>query len=138
MLEADGRHLLTDVYTSVAVLVGVAVVYFTGWYRFDGMVACFAGLNIIYWGSKLVRQAFGGLMHASDPQLLDEICAVLARHKKDMWIDVHRLRAWRSGRRVHIDFHLVLPRDIALEDAHREVKELETVLGDNFSGWAEY
>jgi cation diffusion facilitator family transporter len=137
VLEADGRHLLTDVYTSGAVLIGVAVVYFTGWYRFDGMVACFAGLNIVYWGSKLVRQAFGGLMHASDPQLLDEICDVLAMHKKDMWIDVHRLRAWRSGRRVHIDFHLVLPREIPLEGAHREVKELEAVLAENFSGWAD-
>jgi cation diffusion facilitator family transporter len=137
VLEADGRHLLTDVYTSAAVLGGVAIVYFTGWYRFDGAVACFAGLNIVYWGSKLVRQAFGGLMHASDPQLLDEICDVLASHKKDMWIDVHRLRAWRSGRRVHIDFHLVLPRDIPLEAAHLEVKELETVLGKSFGGWAD-
>jgi cation diffusion facilitator family transporter len=137
VLEADGIHLLTDVLTSGAVLIGVAVVYFTGWYRFDGIVACFAGLNIIYWGSKLVRQAFGGLMHASDPHLLDEICDVLVRHKKDMWIDVHRLRAWKSGKRVHVDFHLVLPRDISLESAHREVKELEAILSENFGGWAD-
>jgi len=137
VLEADGKHLLTDVYTSGAVLIGVVIVYFTGWFRFDGIVACFAGMNIIFWGWKLVRQAFGGLMHQSDPELLDQICDVLAGHKKDMWIDVHRLRAWRSGKGIHVDFHLVLPREMPLEIAHREVKELEAVLAENFGGTAD-
>ena len=137
VLEADGKHLLTDVCTSGAVLIGVAVVYFTGWFRFDGMVACFAGANIIFWGLKLLRQAFGGLMQASDPELLDEICDILSRHKKDIWIDVHRLRAWRSGRWVHVDFHLVLPRDVPFEVAHREVKELELVFAETFGGNSE-
>jgi cation diffusion facilitator family transporter len=137
VLEADGKHLLTDVYTSGAVLIGVAVVYFTGWFRFDGMVACFAGANIIFWGVKLLRQAIRGLMHASDPELLDEICEILSRHKKDLWIDVHRLRAWRAGKQVHVDFHLVLPREVPLEVAHREVKQLEIVFAENFGGNAE-
>jgi len=137
VLEADGKHLLTDVYTSGAVLIGVAVVFFTGWFRFDGMVACFAGANIIFWGLKLLRQAFGGLMQASDPELLDEICEILSRHKKDLWIDVHRLRAWKSGRCVHVDFHLVLPRAVPFEVAHWEVKELELVFAENFGGNSE-
>lgn len=134
VLEADGKHLLTDVYTSAAVLVGVAVVYVTGWYRFDGIIACIAGANIVYWGVGLVRQAFSGLVDASDPQLLDEICDLLAQYRKDIWIDVHRLRAWRSGRRVHVDFHLVLPREIPLAEGHREVKELEKAFEDRFGG----
>ncbi|MBI5570313.1 MAG: cation transporter [Desulfomonile tiedjei] len=132
VLEADGRHLLTDVFTSAAVLIGVAVVYFTGWFRVDGLVACLAGINVVFWGLQLVREAFGGLMHAADPALLDEICDVLAQHRKEIWIDVHRLRAWRSGRRLHVDFHLVMPREIPLEDAHREVKELERVFAEHF------
>ncbi len=134
VLEADGKHLLTDVFTSGAVLAGLAVVYFTGWFRFDGMIACIAGANIVFWGTGLVRQGVGGLMHASDPELLDEICDLLARHRKDLWIDVHRLRAWRSGRLVHVDFHLILPRDIPLEQGHQQVKELEGVFGRHFGG----
>jgi cation diffusion facilitator family transporter len=126
--------LLTDVFTSGAVLLGLGIVYFTGWFRFDGIIACVAGANIVFWGAGLVRQAFGGLMHASDPELLDEICDLLARHKKDVWIDVHRLRAWRSGRLVHVDFHLILPRDLPLEQGHREVKELEKVFDRHFGG----
>ncbi len=137
VLEADGKHLLTDVYTSAAVLVGVAVVYFSGWYRFDGIVACLAGINIVFWGVVLLRQAFSGLMHASDPALLDEICDLLATHKKDIWIDVHRLRAWRSGKRVHVDFHLVLPRQLPLSEGHREVKKLEGAFAAHFGGMSD-
>ncbi len=137
VLEADGKHLLTDVFTSGAVLLGLAVVYFSSWYRFDGMIACIAGINIVFWGWGLVKQAVGGLMHASDPELLDEICDLLAGHKKDLWIDVHRLRAWRSGRLVHVDFHLILPRDLPLEQGHREVKELEEVFNRHFGGMSD-
>jgi cation diffusion facilitator family transporter len=134
VLEADGKHLLTDVFTSGAVFVGVGLVYFTGWYRLDGIVACLAGANIVFWGVRLLRDAAGGLMHRSDPQLLDELCDLLAAHKKSIWIDVHRLRAWRSGRQVHVDFHLVLPRELPLVDGHREVKDLEKVFSEKFGG----
>ena len=137
VLQADGRHLLTDVYTSAAVVIGVALVHFTGWFRIDGLVACLAGINIVFWGQQLVRRAFGGLMHAADLELLDEICGVLSHHRKEIWIDVHRLRAWRSGRGVHVDFHLVMPREIPLDGAHREVKELERVFTDHFGATSE-
>jgi cation diffusion facilitator family transporter len=137
VLEADGKHLLTDVFTSGAVLVGLVLVYFTGWFRLDGIIACVAGGNIVFWGVKLVRQAYGGLMHTSDPQLLDEICDLLLRNRKDLWVDAHRLRAWKSGNRVHVDFHLVLQRELPLEAAHREVKELEKVFSDHFGGMSE-
>ncbi|AFM25333.1 cation diffusion facilitator family transporter [Desulfomonile tiedjei] len=125
VLEADGKHLMSDVFTSSAVFVGLGAVHYTGWFRLDGIIACVAGANIIFWGTTLVRRAFGGLMHKADPELLDEVCAILAEHKKNKWIDVHRLRAWRSGQRVHIDFHLILPRDLPLEEAHSEVKLIE-------------
>ncbi len=137
VLEADGKHLLTDAFTSGAVLIGLVLVYFTGWFRFDGIIACVAGGNIVFWGTKLVRQAYGGLMHAADPELLDEICDLLLRQRKDLWVDVHRLRAWKSGSRVHVDFHLVLQRELPLETAHQEVKELEKVFLEHFGGLSE-
>jgi cation diffusion facilitator family transporter len=137
VLEADGKHLLTDVFTSGAVLIGLVLVYFTGCFRLDGIIACIAGANIVFWGIKLVQQAYRGLMHTSDPQLLDEICDLLLLHRKDLWVDAHRLRAWKSGSRVHVDFHLVLQRELPLEDAHREVKELEKVFSDHFGELSE-
>ena len=135
-LIADGKHVLTDVYTSSAVLLGLFLVHYTGWYWLDGAVACAVGLHILVSGGKLVRQSFGALMHASDRELLKEIAALLSKHRKDMWIDIHQLRAWRAGSMVHIDFHLILPRDLTLEEAHREGKEAEQIIKAHFGGTA--
>jgi len=136
-LVADGQHLLTDVYTSLGVILGLALVWVTGYYWVDGAVALLMALNILVIGIKLVQQAFRGLMDTSDPELLEEIARVLARHRKGTWIDIHRLRARRAGSRVLLDFHLILPRDFTLEKAHQEVKELEAIFHHHFGGQAD-
>jgi cation diffusion facilitator family transporter len=136
-LVADGQHVLTDVYTSVGVLAGLALVWYSGWYWLDGAVACLVAANILFIGGKLVRQSFQGLMDTSEPELLEEIAQVLAQHRKDTWIDIHRLRARRAGSRVLLDFHLILPRDFTLEEVHREVKDLERIFNAHFGGQAD-
>jgi cation diffusion facilitator family transporter len=133
-LIADGKHVLTDVYTSVGVLAGLFLVRWTGWLWLDGGIACLVGVNILVTGTRLVRQSFSGLMDASDPALLDTISRLLETHRNPLWIDVHQLRAWRSGSFVHIDLHLVLPRDYQLEEAHAEAKALEQLLIRHFDG----
>jgi cation diffusion facilitator family transporter len=135
-LIADGKHVLTDVYTSGAVLLGLVLVHYTRWYWLDGAVACAVGLHILISGGKLVRQSFAALMHASDPELLKEIAVLLSEYRKGTWIDIHQLRAWRSGNLLHIDFHLILPRDFALEESHREGKEVEEIIKEHFGGAA--
>jgi cation diffusion facilitator family transporter len=132
VLVADGKHILTDVYTTLGVLLGLGLVLLTGWFWVDGAVAFLVGLNIIITGAKLVRQAFAGLMDASDPQLLEEISTILQKHRKSIWIDVHQLRARRSGDIIHLDFHLILPKDLPLEAGHREVKDLEKIFQAHF------
>jgi cation diffusion facilitator family transporter len=136
-LVADGQHLLTDVYTSLGVLGGLGLVWFTGWYWLDSAVACLVAVSILVTGTKLIRQAFLRLMDTSEPDLLEEIARILAQHRKDAWIDIHRLRARRAGRQVLLDFHLILPRDLTLAAAHREVKELEGILNTHFGGQAD-
>lgn len=133
-LIADGKHVITDVYTSSGVVAGLLLVKWTGWLWLDGAFACLVGLNILLTGTRLVRQSFSALMDASDPLLLDEISRLLEIHRKDVWIDIHQLRAWRSGNFVHIDLHLVLPRDYMLDDAHAQAKALERLLIDYFEG----
>ena len=137
ILIADGKHVLTDVYTTGGVLVGLLAVKFTGANWLDGAVAILMGLNILVTGVRLMRQACAGLMDTSDPGLLEEISRVIARHRKDIWIDLHQLRARRAGSRVLIDFHLILPRDLLLEESHREIKELERILSGHFAGQAD-
>lgn len=136
-LEADGKHVLTDVYSSVAAAGALVLVYLTGWQRIDGAVACLIGISILVTGSKLVIQSFKRLMDASDPELLDNIATVLISNRRADWVDIHQLRAWRAGAIVHIDLHLVLPVDLSLAKAHREAKLLETMLVETFGGNAD-
>lgn len=133
-LTADGKHVLTDVYTSGGVLVGLVLVYFSGWYWLDGLVACLVGINILWTGGKLIVHSSARLLDTSDTELLDRIARVAATERRPDWIDIHQLRAWRSGSLIHIDLHLALPADLTLEKAHREAKILETKLIEEFSG----
>ena len=133
-ISADGKHILTDVYTTAGVLVGLFLVRQTGWYFLDGAVACVVAANILFIGARLVFESSSRLMDASDPELLDQISAIIAQNRKPLWIDVHRLRAWRSGQQIYIDFHIILPRELSLEDAHREVMEIEQLLKTQLPG----
>jgi cation diffusion facilitator family transporter len=133
-LTADGKHILTDVYTSAGVVIGLMLVYLTGWTRLDGIVACLVGLNILITGGRLVHQSYARLMDASDPDLLDRIARLLEANRQPGWINIHQLRAWRAGRMVHIDLHLVLPQDAILLNAHHEAKTLENLLINEFDG----
>lgn len=136
-LVADGTHIMTDAVSSFGVALGLVLVKLTGWYWVDGLVAALVGLQILYSGRSLLKTSFAGLMDASDPVLLKEISELLSRNRKNIWIDIHRLRAWRSGRHIFVDFHLILPRYLPLVAAHREVAELEELFRVHYKGVAE-
>jgi len=127
-LEADGRHILTDVYTSVGVVGGLALVRLTDWYWMDGLAACLVGVHILFVGAHLIRSSYKGLMDAADPEVLKQITEVVLAHRRPTWIDIHKLRAWNAGSRIHVDLHLILPREMPLEEAHREADDLEQAI----------
>ncbi len=131
-LIADGKHVLTDVYTSGGMLIGLFLVQITKLYWLDGLIAMLLGVNILVTGFLLVRQSVSGLMNTRDPLLLKEIADLLEKQRQEQQIDVHNLRAWRSGSEVHIDFHLILPGDFTLEQAHRESDRLESIINEHF------
>jgi cation diffusion facilitator family transporter len=127
-LEADGRHLLTDVATSAGVVAGLLAVRLTGWLWLDPLVAIAVALNILRVGFVLVRRAVGGLMHEADPSLLAAIVETLRRGRRPWWIDVHGLRAWRSGAATHVDLHVFVPRYFDADRLHEVSDELERSL----------
>jgi cation diffusion facilitator family transporter len=118
-LLADGRHVLTDVWTSAGVLVGLALVRFTGAAWLDPAVALAVAANIVREGVRLVKQAVGGLMDEADATLLEQLAGALEAERPPDWIDAHGLRAWRSGTELHADLHLVVPRFFDAERLHR-------------------
>jgi len=133
-LTADGKHILTDVYTSGGVLIGLVLVLLTGQLWLDGAVACLVGFNILITGARLLHQSFTRLMDASDPLLLNRITDVLEQHRRKEWIDIHQLRAWQAGYLIHVDLHLVLPKDLSMDCGHREAKVVEILLINHFKG----
>jgi cation diffusion facilitator family transporter len=136
-LTADGRHLLTDVWTSVGVVVGLGLVWLTGWIVLDSITACAVALNILVSGAGLLRQSVGHLMDEADEAVLHSIVEELQRTRRPEWIDLHHLRSWRSGDRHHIDFHLTLPRYWNLEQSHSTETVVEDWLVERLGGKGE-
>lgn len=127
-LQADARHLLTDVWTSVGVLVGVGLVAVTGWEWLDPLVALGVAANIVVAGIVLIRRSVQGLLDASLPP--DELAAVqrvLTGHANDS-VRFHELRSRRSGRRGFVSFHLLVPGDMTVQASHDLAEALEAEL----------
>ncbi len=124
-LEADGRHLLSDVVTSAAVGLGLVAVWWTGVVWLDALIALGVAIHILWVGLRLVRRAVGGLMDEADPALLKRIAAGLEARRPPWWIDIHSLRVSRAGPSLVADLHLVVPRFFDAERLHRMGEDLE-------------
>jgi cation diffusion facilitator family transporter len=127
-LEADGRHLLTDVITSVGVMVGLALVRVTGIAVFDPLIALAVAGHILVMGFRLLREAVRGLMDEADPASLGAMVAALEERRAPWCIDAHSLRAWRSGPIEHVDLHVVVPRYFDADHLHDIDQEIESAL----------
>ncbi len=123
-LVADGKHVLTDSYTSIGVIVGILLVLFTGFQLFDPIFAIAVAINILFTGFKLLRESIGGLMNETDPDLLEKIVSEIRKLKRPYWIDLHELRFWRSGDTIYLDFHLILPYYFTIQKSHSVEKEI--------------
>jgi cation diffusion facilitator family transporter len=128
VLEADGRHLITDVWTSVGVVIGVAAVSITGWDRLDGVVALAVAVNIVVAGGSLVRRSVGGLMdRALGAPERDEIQDVLAGFERD-GVRFHALRTRQAGSRAFMSVHVLVPGAWSVQRGHDVVEEVEAAL----------
>ena len=124
-LEADGRHLMTDVWTSAGVIVGVALVFVTGWLRLDPLVALAVALHIIWTGVGLVRRSAAGLLDAAIPQEdRDAIQKVFDEYEKQ-GVTFHAFRTRRAAARRFVSFHLLVPDRWCVSRAHRLSEEIE-------------
>jgi cation diffusion facilitator family transporter len=118
LLEADGRHVLSDFWTSLGIVLGLLLVQATGLVWLDPLVAAVVALNLLRTGFMLIRHAGGALLDEEDPGLLRRLLEVLQPHVGRGVIRIHHLRAIRSGRFHHVDAHLVVPEFWTVEQAH--------------------
>uniref|UniRef100_A0A7C5RF23 Cation transporter n=1 Tax=Thermus caliditerrae TaxID=1330700 RepID=A0A7C5RF23_9DEIN len=134
-LTADGYHVLSDVLTSVGVLVGVGLAWLTGFWVLDPLLALVVAGNILLMGLRLVRQSVGGLMDEGlSGAEVEGIRKAIARVLQGRALEVHDLKTRRAGPRAFLEFHLVVPGSMSVEEAHRLCDELERALEGEFPG----
>jgi cation diffusion facilitator family transporter len=130
VLVANGKHVLTDVWTSFGVLVGLVLVLVTGWLPFDPICALVVASNILWTGGKLIRQSVGGLMDEADPAIEQMVRETLDRETAARGLKYHELRYRNSGTSVWVEVHLLFPAGVPVGDAHAAATAIEEALQD--------
>lgn len=125
-LKANAQHLLTDVWTSAGVLVGVGAVAMTGWERLDPIVALIVAANIVWSGVRIIRESVSGLMDkALPPEDLKIVCDILDKLKQE-GIAYHDLRTRQSGFSKFVSLHVLVPGEWTVQRGHQLVERIET------------
>ena len=130
LLEADGRHLMTDVWTSAGVIAGIVIVKFTGWLIIDPVIAILVALNIIYTGYKLIGRSASGLMDATIPEEDLRKIRVYLDSLQEKQIEYHSLMTRTAGQRKFISLHLLVPGEWTVKQGHDCADDVEeTIIG---------
>lgn len=129
-LEASGQHLLSDSYTTLALVIGLGLVWWTGLLWLDAVIALILAGLLLFTGYRIVRRSIAGIMDESDIQLLRDLIDHLEAGRKPEWIDLHNLRVIKYGSVLHVDCHLSVPWYMNVREAHAEVDELERSILD--------
>ncbi len=131
-LTADGKHLLTDVWTSAGVVLGVGLVALTGWERLDPIVAFAVGVNIIVTGWKLLAESVAGLMDVSWSKEDNARLAEVVRGHLSDDVDVHALRTREAGHARYVEMHVLVPGEWTVLAGHDVVEEIEQAVMAEF------
>lgn len=124
-LLASAAHVLSDVITTVGVIVGLILVKVTGWIWLDPLVALLVAVQLLYSAYRIVRQSAGGLIDEIDLRSLGKLVTAINKNKKLGLIDVHNVKIIRSGKFHHVDAHLVVPDFWDTIKVHNESHEFE-------------
>lgn len=128
VLKAGGKHLLSDAWSSVALVVGlILVMYFDNAYL-DSILALGISLYIIKTGWGLVRQSIAGIMDEADYKSIEKIISILSRERKENWVDIHNFRIIKYGSNLHADCHVSMPYYLNVKEAHFEVDAIEEIV----------
>ncbi|WP_461464080.1 cation diffusion facilitator family transporter [Mucilaginibacter sp.] len=132
-IEADGRHLITDMITSLGLVIGLLLIHFTKIFLLDSLLSVLVGLYIVFTGYKLVRKSVASLMDEADFDVVKEIVKVLDEERRDEWIDLHNFRAQKYGNELHIDCHMTLPNYLDLNRVHTEVSLVDKLINSRIT-----
>jgi cation diffusion facilitator family transporter len=127
-LVASGRHLQSDTLSTVGIIVGLVLLYFTGMGWIDSVVAIIFGILIMVTGYRILRKSIAGIMDEADADLLGKMVDVLNTNRQENWVDMHNLRVIKYGAVLHLDCHLTVPWYLNVHEAHREIDNLAALV----------
>lgn len=131
-LIASGKHLQSDAYSTLAIVLGLALLYFTQWQWVDSVVAIGFSFFILYTGFSIVKSSVAGIMDEADEALLKKLVLVLEKNRKENWIDLHNVRIIKYGSTLHLDCHLTVPWYLNVHEAHQEIDILAALVRQEF------
>ncbi|HEX6426330.1 MAG TPA: cation diffusion facilitator family transporter [Niastella sp.] len=131
-LVASGKHLQTDTYSTIGIIIGLLLIRMTKLAWLDSVTAIIFAFIIIYTGYHILRHSLAGIMDEADKELLQKMLAVLNANRRINWIDLHNLRVIKYGGQFHIDCHLTVPWYLNVVEAHVEVEELGKLIKKEF------
>jgi cation diffusion facilitator family transporter len=131
-LVASGKHLQTDTYSTIGIILGLILIKLTKLAWLDSVTAIVFAFIIMYTGYHILRHSLAGIMDEADKELLQKMLAVLNANRRTNWIDLHNLRVIKYGGQFHIDCHLTVPWYLNVVEAHKEVEELGKLIKQEF------
>jgi cation diffusion facilitator family transporter len=127
-LVADGKHLLADVVTSAGVAVGIGLAWLTGWWLLDPLLAAMVAVNILWSGSRVIRDSLNALMDEAVPEETLQVIRDVISQQAGGAVEAHDLRTRHAGPVTFIDFHLVMPGETTVAHAHEVCDRIEAAL----------
>lgn len=137
VLEANGRHVLTDSWTSLGVVIALGLTYWTGWLPFDPIIAILVAINILWSGGRLMRRSIGGLMDETDRRLDTDLRKLLSDETQKYGIQFHDLRHRNAGNKILIEFHLLFHSGLPIATAHEQATAIELQIKKRFGDQTE-
>ncbi len=131
-LIASGRHLQSDTLSTLGIITGLILLYFTKLVWIDSVVAILFGVIIMITGYRILRKSIAGIMDEADTDLLEKFVGILNANRKENWIDLHNLRVIKYGSILHVDCHLTVPWYLNVHEAHREIDVLAELVRKEF------
>ncbi len=131
-LVASGKHLQSDTWSTVGIIIGLLLLYFTGYKWLDSVVAILFSLFIMITGYHIIRRSIAGIMDEADVKLLTRMVKILNANRRENWMDLHNLRVIKYGPVLHVDCHLTVPWYLNVHEAHREIDALGELIRKEF------
>ena len=137
-LEASGHHLQSDTYSTIAIIAGLILIYFTRIQQIDSIVAIILAFIIIFIGYRITRKSIAGIMDEADKKILTRMVELLNQYRTQNWIDIHNLRVIKFGSVLHVDCHLTVPWYLNVRESDIEIEKLTQFIENEFGESMEF